>query len=113
MENKFDLSIIKVALEHANFGDNFSIRDGLNDTIRALQLDLDDIGFEPSEHTKASIEALEGCISEVESPKHEKEARINLDDDVVEVREIVEIDEVEVVSKNVVNVDEELDEFDS
>lgn len=67
METKFDLSIIKVAQEHASFKD-FRIRDCVNVFLKAVQLDLDEIGFEGSDEVQLAIKALESAISDVEGP---------------------------------------------
>ena len=109
---KADLSIIKIALEHATFAD-FRIRDGLNSFLNSMQLDMDEIGMEVGSNTDETVNNLEEIIAEVESPiKMERELRINLDDNDNEgVREVEDTSEVEVKSTKVVNVDEELDEF--
>lgn len=89
-QDKFDLSSVRVALEHATFTD-FRVRDSLNDTIKALELDMDEVGFEPSENTKETIEALENTISDVETSRALKYGkRIIVDDTEDEDIETVE-----------------------
>lgn len=86
--DKFDLSSVRVALEHATFTD-FRVRDSLNATIKAIELDLDEVGFEPSENTREAIEALENTISDVETTRVLKGKRILVDDEAEEVIEEV------------------------
>lgn len=112
MADKFDLNIMKVGLENANFGEKFAIRDALNAMIQAVQLDLDDIGFEPSEHLKVAIENLENELSDSETPVRNDEPRGVVSDDVTDIRELLPEDDEEIDDNvTVVNVDDELDEF--
>lgn len=110
----FELSVLRVAMEYATFSD-FRIRDSINTAIKAIEADLDEVGFEPSENTRETLEALESCITDVETEKAPREAPIEIDEseveDVVEVEvEEVEDDEEE-VKPRIINVDEELEEY--
>lgn len=77
--DKFDLSSLRVALEHATFSD-FRVRDEITNVIKALELDLEEVGFEPSENTKETFESLENTISDVETTRALRGKRVLIDD---------------------------------
>lgn len=115
MNEKFDLSSIKLALEHATFKD-YKIRDGINTVLKAVELDLEEIGFEPSDNTKETVEVLDGLINDIEAVDKphvrltEKE-RVDLEGE--ELEDVIEIDpnnNDDDEDDHVINVDEELDE---
>lgn len=108
-----DLSIIKVAMEYATFSD-FTIRDGVNSLIHALELDLDEVGFEMSANTKEVVERLESCITEVETARNPRPDRFEIKEEETEgVIEKSVNEEMDELTHSVINVDEELDELES
>lgn len=68
MTEKYDLSVIKMSLEHASF-DDFRVREGVLDLIKNFELDMEDVGFEPSEQTKDTINELVKVLDDVEAPR--------------------------------------------
>ncbi len=117
MAEKFDISIIRVALEHTTFKD-FKIRDDLNSYIRNLQQDLEDIGFEPSEQMRVASDVLENTLDDVEGPdgrrKKDEKLRIDIDETPLDgVRAVRDDSEIPVTTvPRVVNVDDELNEYE-
>lgn len=120
-KEKFDLSAIKMALEHASFS-NFKVREGVLDLIKNVELDMEDVGLEPSEQTKDCIGLLVNTLNEFEAPRKPKKlaGEFHLDEiDVSNIREIepdiskditkVETTDQTVRVRKIVNVDEELE----
>lgn len=111
MADKFDLNVIRVALEHATFAD-FRIRDAINTIIKATELDLEEVGFEASDNLKETVEQLENILSDIEAPRKTRAMPLELVESEVEgVKEKKTIDDIDDENApKVVNVDEELNE---
>lgn len=108
-----DLSIIKMGLEYAQFKD-FRVRDALNDLVKNLEADMDDVGFTLSPATIKCIEEFESTLTEIETERAPKPARFEIDErDVEGVREVEpDIEDDAIVHPfKTTNVDDELDEF--
>ena len=120
---KFDLSVIKMALEHASFTD-FRVREGVLDLIKNVELDMEDVGLEPSEQTKDHINLLVNILNEFEAPRRKPKlaGEFHLDEissDGVSVRDkddvddnVTKVEPTETVRvRKVVNVDAELEDM--
>ena len=117
---KFDLSLVKMGLEHASFT-NFRVREEILNILKSIELDLEDVGFEPSDNTKEVLERFESFLTDIEAPRIFKESPLRLDESEIEnVKEIphnieddivklLPDDEDYVKPRRIVNVDEELD----
>ncbi len=113
MAKSIDLSIVKVGLEYANFKD-YRIRDAMNRLVNQLQLDLEEVAFEPSEQTRKAITDFEDTITEIETEKAPKASPMTIDESetegvVTRKRRSDDVDEAP-RARRVVNVDAELDE---
>ena len=107
----FDLSIIKVALEYAQFQD-FRVRDTISDLVKNLEADMDEVGFDPSPKTKKCVEEFETLITDIETARKPKSPRFDIDENDEPVREVKHIaTEEELDVHNVKNVDDELEEY--
>ena len=117
------LAILRIAHEHATFND-YRIRDELTAVIKAVEADMDEVGFEVSDKTKECITSLENVINEAETERRIAEPQLRIEDseeeDVAEVAPQIDDDDVATVeddietkvhSKKVINVDDELDEL--
>jgi hypothetical protein len=107
----FNLSTIKMGLEYAQFQD-YRIRDCLTDFLKAIEADLDEVGFEASPVTLKKEQELESLITDIETARAPKPVRIDMDSvDQVPVREKHVEPDIEASVKRVVKVDDELEEF--
>jgi hypothetical protein len=107
----FDLSIIKVALEYAQFQD-YRVRDTITDLVRNLEADMDEVGFEASPKTKKCIEEFETLITDIETARKPKSPRFEIqenDEPVREVKHVPSDEELDV--HRVKNVDDELEDY--
>lgn len=90
-----DLSIINEGLEYAQFKE-FKIRDSINKILKNLQLDMEDVGFEPSPETTDSIKELEELYLEIETANvrvHKLEPKVRDKNEVIESRVTEKVDE--------------------
>ena len=114
-ERKMDLSVIKMALEYAQFSD-YRIRDGINEIIKAVEADHADVGFDLSPPTKKIIGDVESLITELETERAPKAEFIPHPLDERETEGVTErtpdLEETGAVRRRkVVNVDNEVDEY--
>lgn len=106
---------MRLALEYATFAD-FRIRDSITTNIKAIEADLDEVGFEPSENTKEAIEQLESTITDIETERAPRPAPFDLgegdEEGVIEREPRIEEDdeEEEQPRRRIVNVDDELED---
>lgn len=99
-----------MGLEYAQFQD-YRVRDGINDFIKAIEADLDEVGFEASPHTKKKEEELESLITDIETARAPKPTRFEINEDEVPVKEVRSDEDIEASVHRVTSVDAELDEF--
>lgn len=98
---QIDLSIINEGLEYAQFKE-FRIREAINKIVKQLQLDLEDVGFEPSPETTDSIKELEELYLEIETANvrvQRSEPKIRDKDEVVEFRKVREEEEDDIIEE--------------
>lgn len=109
----FDLSIIKMGLEYAQFKD-YRVRDALNELMKGIEKDMEEVGFDISPITRRQTDQFEALLTDIETANIVRPLRIELDEDPpAGVRErIVDIEETgDAQPIKVVSVDDELDEF--
>ena len=109
----FNLSTIKMALEYAQFQD-YRIRDGVNDLLKAIEADMDEVGFEISPLTKKKEDDFESLLTDIETARAPKPPRIDIESgEKIESKSVHQKvdDDIEQSVKRVTSVDEELDEF--
>lgn len=103
-----------MSLEYAQFQD-YRIRDNIYSIIKALEADLDEVGFEASPSTKKTLDELESLITDIETERAPKPAPIDFSEEDVPVKEVHRTeadDEIEASVRRVKSVDDELDEFE-
>lgn len=125
MPKAIELSIINVALEYAFFKD-YRVRDSLVKLLKELQLDLEEVAFEPAEQTKKAIAALEDTITDIESARAPKPSRFEVDESIIPITSIKSTipeddgivsfiestieEDISPPKNHIVNVDAELDD---